>query len=495
MTAMKMVYRFSDLKVILGRGLQLLKRLSQMAGGDGIDLYLVGGAVRDMILREIKGCDVQINDFDISLPIRPMKFAHDFAAETGGAFVLLDEEFPTVRVIVDGDLIVDFSQFRAPTLEGDLSLRDLTVNAIAVKLEDLLSAGQVELIDPMGGYQDMLDGIIRFCSERSVWDDPLRMLRAYRFAAALNFEISPESRRIVRRKAQLISESASERVRDELLKLLDSSNSHRWVKGMDEDGLLSVIIPEINPTKGVEQNEYHHLDVWGHTLLAYQIFEENPIPKPLEEFGDKVKEYLECEFTGGVNRYVLIKLALLLHDIGKPETRSVDEEGRIHFYGHDRLGAEMARRICMRLRLSRRGSSLIELLIKNHLGLMHLGKDYPPTDRALYRFLRKVGEEWLGEVLLSMADLEASQGPRRSDEETEMTGEIVRKLAHLYYVEIPRRKAHRRIVTGDDLIRELNLSPGPIIGKLLREIEEAHAIGRVKTKEEALELARRLIRG
>jgi len=492
--AMKMTYRFSsDPKAMFGRALPFLEKLARMAGRGGIDLYLVGGAVRDIILREVRGYDLEINDFDISMPIRPMRFAHDFAAEVGGAFVLLDEEFPTARVVVGGDLIVDFSQFRAPTLKDDLSLRDLTVNAIAVKLEDLLSGGKVELIDPTDGYRDMLDGIIRFCCERSVWDDPLRMLRAYRFAAALSFEISPESRRIVREKAQLISESAPERVRDELLKLFASPGSYRWVEAMDGDGLLGVIIPEIEPTKGVEQNEFHHLDVWGHTLLAYRIFEEDPIPEPLEGFRDRVKGYLECEYTGGVSRYALIKLAVLLHDIGKPETRSVDEEGRVHFYGHDRLGAEMARRICGRLRLSKRGSSLVELLIKNHLGLMHLGKDYPPTDRALYRFLRRLGEEWVGEVLLSMADLKASRGPGRSDEEARMTDEIVRKLAHLYYVEIPRRKAHRRIVTGDDLIRELNLSPGPIIGELLRAIEEAQAIGRIKTKEEALELARRLI--
>jgi putative nucleotidyltransferase with HDIG domain len=490
-----MIYAFSsNPQRILGRTWDILERLNRKASVEGIELYLVGGAVRDMILRDIGGGEGSINDLDLSMPIRPMSFAHDFAAEMGGAFVLLDEEFPTARVVIGGDLILDFSQFRAPSLEEDLAMRDLTINALAVKLGDLLSGNEIELIDPKGGYQDMLNGIIRFCSERSVRDDPLRLLRVYRFAAALDFKIAPESRAIVRRYVHLISESAPERIRDDLFKLLRSPISYTWVKAMDEDGLLEEIIPEIEPMKGVEQNRFHHLDVWGHTLLAYRIFEEKPIPEPFEEFRDRVEGYLKCELAHDVSRAELIKLAVLLHDIGKPETRSVDEEGQVHFYGHDRLGANMARRICNRLRISRRGTALVELLVKNHLGLMHLGKDYPPTDRALYRFLRRLGEDWIGEVMLSMADLEASQGPGRSEEDPRMTGEIVRRLAHLYYVEIPNRMSQRRIVTGDDLIRELNLSPGPIIGKLLRAIEEAQNIGQITTKEEALELAGRLLR-
>ena len=483
-----------DLEGFFGDKLDLLRKLYELARGEGVELYLVGGAPRDMVIREIHGRDLRAADLDFATPIKPFGFAKRFARLTGGRMVVLDEEFPTARVIFREErFFIDFSRFRAPDLEGDLRLRDLTINAMAIELGELASGGEVSLVDPTGGVEDVRKSLVRFTSEDNAVSDPIRLVRLYRFAATLSFRIDPSSRGIVERHRKLIASVAPERIREEMFKAFESEGSFPALKAMDEDGLLGEIIPEIEEAKGVEQNRYHHLDVWNHTLLAYELFEKNPIPEPLRPFEDKVVEYLEERVVHGNRKLAFLKFALLLHDIGKPATKTVDEKGNIHFYGHEKVGARMAAEICRRLRIGNKGIELVEHLIRHHLGLMHLGRDYPPTDRALYRFLRRTGEDWLGVVLISMPDLDASRGPLRDEDEPRITAEIVSKLAHLYFVEIPARKARRRIVTGRDLISELGLKPGPIIGELLRAIDEAQAVGEISTREEALQLARKLL--
>lgn len=482
-----------DLEGFFGDKLDLLRKLHELAQGEGVKLYLVGGAPRDMVIREIHGRDLRAADLDLAAPINPFGFAKRFAQLTGGRMVVLDEEFPTARVSFRKGFFIDLSRLRAPDITGDLRLRDLTINAMAIELGELVSSGEVNLIDPTGGLEDIRRGLVRFISEDSAVSDPIRLVRLYRFAATLSFRIDPSSRAIVGRHRNLIVSAAPERIREEIFKALESEGSFPALKAMGEDGLLGEIMPEIESTRGVEQNRYHHLDVWNHTLLAYELFERSPIPDPLRPFEDRVAEYLEGRVIHGNRRISFLKLALLLHDIGKPATRTVDEEGNIHFYGHEKVGARIAAEICRRLMVGRRGVELVEHLIRHHLGLMYLGRDYPPSDRALYRFLRRTGDDWLGVVLISIPDLEASRGPLRREDEPRMTAEITSRLARLYFVEIPARKAKRRIVTGHDLIEELGLKPGPIVGELLRAIDEAQAVGEISTREEALRLARRIL--
>ena len=432
--------------------LQLIGQLHAFAEKRGAQLYLVGGSVRDLLLNQ------SITDFDFALADDAIAFAKAFADKVGAAFVKLEEQPPTARIVIrETRLTLDFAGFRAETLEADLRLRDLTINTMALDLSSLLTKPEVNLIDPCNGFADLKSLTLRFPSEGVVIDDPLRLLRVYRFSAQLGFEIPEATINLIRRHRSRLPQVSSERIRDELIKILNVKSATAYLRRMDETRLLSQIIPEIEKVRGLYQNALDH------SLLALEMFEAKPMPDTLQPYRPQIEAYLREQLTHDLCRQQILKLALLLR----------------------KSGTETAVQITNRLRLGRKATQLMRSLVQNRLHLMDLIDGNGQIGRReMIHFLRNTGDDWLGVLLLSHAQL---QGLQRN---TRQTDELMKQIADFYYHEIGPIMERGRLITGDDILRTFGVTPGAKIGRILQHIEDLQFEGEIRTPEEALKAAR-----
>jgi poly(A) polymerase len=472
--------------------------LAEFAAQENVQLYLVGGTVRDLILGK------EVEDLDFAVAGNASDFARKFADATDASFVPLDEERDTVRVVFSRGRFqncpyMDFSRISGANITEDLAARDFTINAMAMDLSQIVntSAHEVEVIDPWDGADDLDRGLIRLVSARSINDDPLRMLRAYRFAAILGFTVHDETSAIIQNSLDLLGAVSTERIREELFKTLSVDNSAHYLKAMDAIGLLEQIFPEIARTKGMEQNEYHHLDVWGHSMLTLEFFEQDPIPDSLENYFPETEDYLNYEPVKGRSRRSLLKLAAMLHDVGKPATRTIDTNGRIRFFDHNLEGAEIVGNIGKRLRMATREIAFLSTIVKDHmypLGLivfLRKPKAAKEKNRTIRRFIQRTGSEWLAILLLSYADLRATQGPWRKPDDLEKLNQLIGDATDIYFQQA--RSPMPRLVDGRDLMEEFGLSASPLIGELLKQVREAQMDGKVKTRDDAIDMVRSIL--
>jgi putative nucleotidyltransferase with HDIG domain len=470
--------------------IHLLSELNAFAENRGIQLYLVGGSVRDLLLNR------EITDLDFAVDRDAIPFAKAFADRTGEAFVELEDQLPTARVVIRETLLtLDFTQFRAETLEADLRLRDFTINAIAIDLSSLLTQPTVKLIDPCHGFGDIEAKRLRFPDPQVVRDDPLRMLRAYRLAAELGFEMPEPTINLIRQHKEELSTVSLERIRDEFIKILNVKNSVVYLRQMDEIRLLSQVIPEIEDMRRVQQGDYHGLNIWEHSLLAIEMFEAKPVPDVLQLYDSEVQTYLNGTIVYGKKRWHIIKLGLMLHDVGKPAMKTINTENKVRFLDHEKVGAEIAVEIMKRLRLGRKVVNLMNCLVRNHLHIQYLVKSLPPTRQVMLRFLKNADEDWLGVILLSYADQRASQGRLCSPDGVSKTETVMCKIADLYYNEILPIVTRGRLITGHDVIQTLGLKPGIRVGRILKHIEALQFEGKIHTPEEALVAAQTFLEG
>ena len=431
---------------------QLISQLHAFAEARGVQLYLVGGSVRDLLLNR------PFADLDFALADDAIAFAKAFADEIGEAFVKLEEQPPAARVVIrETRRTLDFAGFRAETLQADLCLRDLTINTMALDLSSLLTKPEVILINPCDGFSDLQTRTLRFPSERVVTDDPLRLLRVYRFSAQLRFEISEATIDLIRQHRNRLPQVSSERIRDELIKILNVQNATAYLRYMDETRLLSQIIPEIEEMRGPGQNTLDR------SLLSLEMFETEPTPDALQLYHSQIQAYLREELVYDLCRQQILKLALLLH----------------------KSGAEMAVCITRRLRLGRKATQLMRCLVQNRLYLMDLIDTKDQIERrAVVRFLRNAGDDWLGILLLSYASLRASH------EDTRQTDELMQQITDLYYNEIGPIMEHGRLITGSDILQTFGAMPGPKIGRILKHVEDLQFEGEIHTPKEALKAVR-----
>jgi len=468
----------------------ILSSLYRLAISENVQLYVVGGTVRDVILGR------PIYDVDFAVSGDALNFTERFAQLTNAKAIVLDEEQKSARAIFHhGDLYMDFNTIRGNDIIDDLKARDLTINAIAYDFNQLFTSEVVELIDPCNGIDDLNNKIINLTSPQVIVDDPIRMLRAYRFAATLNFTILDQTSSLISTLSALLKKVSVERIRDELFKILDVNNSAKYMKALDDVDILEQIFPEIIQMKDMMQNEYHHLDVWGHSMLSLDIFEQQTIPDSLQDYFSVVEAYLDFELVKGRARRSLLKLAVLLHDIGKPSMRTMDKNGRIRFFDHHLQGAELALAIGTRLRLANRESKFMSDVIGYHMYPLMLCTNHNKhhisqriKERDALRFVQRTETECLAVLLASYADLRATQGPWRKDRDLDDLNRLIGEIAKAYFSEI------QSLLTGDDLMKKLNLSSGPIIGKLLEYIREAQFEGKIRTRQEAIELAKDILR-
>jgi poly(A) polymerase len=465
---------------------------------EGVDAYVTGGCLRDALLGR------PAHDIDLSIAADPLDVGRRLADALGGAFVPLHEEFSIARVVLrdeEGSYSIDLLPVRGE-MEGDLAERDFSIDAMAMPLALFLGGKRRPLIDPGGGKRDLGRRLVRATSEDVFRRDPLRLLRAVRLCAELDFSLEEETAALARRDASLLVEAAPERQRDELLRILDSRRAAAGLRLADELGLLEQLLPEITATRGEEQPPEHHWDVFQHSLetvaaLDVLLNPEEPSGRhwaPLWRYlWAEMKELPDVERHFGElghGRVGVLKLGGLLHDIAKPATRTIDENGRMRFFGHAREGAGRVGPILRRLRFSGAEVRLVETMVREHLRPLQIAKDGAPSRRALFRYFRDCGDAAIDVLFLSLADHLATVGPR-----LEWDG-WRRHVAVIKYILMQRFAdetlvAPPRLLTGYDLMEALALSPGPLVGQLLAAVEEAQGAGEVRDREEALALARR----
>ena len=477
---------------------RLISQLNSFACARGVSLYLVGGCVRDLLLKR------PVNDLDFALEGDALSFARDFAGILGAAFVTLEEQLPTARVVIrESDFVLDFAQFRGGCVEGDLRLRDLTINAIGIELASLATQPSARLIDPCNGLSDLRAGQLRFPSEHVVLDDPLRLLRVYRFAAQLGFTIPDETVHLISRHKNLLNrvEStkvpraavASERVRDELIKILDTAHAAESLRQMDEIGFLSQILPEIESMRGDRQDDSHHLDLWEQSLLSLEMYEEQPAPAIFASYQHEIEDYLDTNLVAGLKREAVLKLALILLNIKKPVAKEVDSRGEIRSDKDENIETEIALRVVKRLRLGGKAAKLMGCLLRHHSHVREMLKPASSRDQV-NRLLKAAGQDWLGVLLVSYADLRVSRGDLRTPPEESPAEQVMGEIADRYFLEILPMMARERLITGDEIMDALNLKPGPLIGEILEQVEALQFDGRIHTPEDALAAARRILK-
>ena len=440
--------------------------------------YLVGGSVRDMI------CGRRPLDYDIVVAKDPQGYAETLAARLNGCVVTIGKPgFPLYR-IVKAPIAVDVTPLKGATLAADLSDRDFTINALAYDLNS------EKIIDTTGGVADVEQGLVRMVSARAFKNDPVRMVRAHRMAIQLDFDMDPATSRAISAHAHTIQTSPGERIWAELALILSQPNSVETLRQMAQDELLFAIFPELGPLKGCRQSEPHHLDVLDHTLLAYQSL-EGALTRPVKWLTGQAAALTQ---TFSPERQTLLKLALLLHDIGKPAKRSIDASGKIHFYGHAASGIHLARAIFKRLRMPKQEANWVDWIIANHSrphDLYKLDKDNRLTPKAIGKFLRLCAKHAPHLILHAMAD--------NLGKDLSINNQIKERLSffnHLLeaYFKTAATGNTAPLIGGRDLMAAFDLSPSPLLGALLKGIEEARLAGIFTSREAALEWAEAFLR-
>ena len=436
--------------------------------------WIVGGALRDELLGR------EVTDIDIAVEGNPEDAARELATELRGPVFQLSEVFGAWRVVDRrGGRVYDFARLQGDTIEEDLAKRDFTVNAMARE------RGGGELIDPLGGRADLEAHTLRVLGPGAYENDALRPLRLARFAAELGFAPDPETERLTAEAAPRVREASGERVFAELRRLLVAPKALEGLALADRLGLVRAVLPELADLHDVDQSHYHHLDVYGHTVEVLERLIE------LEsEASGELREVLDESLADELTRGEALRLGALLHDIGKPATHHVREDGRVTFMGHDRLGQEMVRAICRRLRTSERMCRFLEAVTRHHLVLGFLVHERPLDRRAVYRYLERTAPVEVEVTLLSVADRLATRGKnaeRAIDAHLELAEELLPAA-----LEWRRRGPPPVPVRGDELAEELGIEPGPELGRLLAQLSEAAYAGEATDRQQAIDLARTL---
>jgi len=483
------------------RALLLLTKVSNFLAEQDIQSYVVGGFVRDVLLRR------DTADIDIVVTADALEIAPKVATALGGKYVLLDKVNKVGRVVLankrapstKGQWQLDFSTLKG-NIEQDLAQRDFTIDAMAIDLsQSEKNYADSQLIDPFNGWDDLHQGVIRVVSDAAFKSDAARLLRAVRLAAELEFSIDKQTETLIQRYSCLIASVAGERVREELLRLLAIPRAGQLLSYLDKLGLITALIPEIAQTKGVEQPKEHFWDVFDHTIQTVVavdfLLRQGDWEYAKEEalasvpWSVVLAQHFDLEVSSGSTRRLLLKLAALLHDIAKPQAKAIDAGGRVRFLGHAQEGATIASGILERLRFSNKEIKLVEIIVRQHLRPVQMSHDGLPSRKAIYRYFRDTGEAGIDILFLSLADHLATRGPHLNMAHWQNHVQIVEYvLTHRFQEEslvVPLK-----LVDGHDLINIFGMSPGPRIGELLEAVREAQASGELTTKEEALSYIR-----
>lgn len=436
---------------------QEVKEIFAKLNESGFQAYLVGGAVRDLIMGKI------VSDWDFTTDATPEEILKIFKEKA-----FYNNSFGTVGIKSEKYTPHEVTTFRSEStysdkrrpdsvtwgksIEEDLKRRDFTINAIALQFTNS-KLQETKIIDPFQGKNDIDNKLIRAVGEpmERFNEDALRMMRAIRIGSQLNFKIEEKTLEAIQALASTIHEIASERIKTELFKLLESDHPHEGIALMRETGLLAEVMPELNRCFGVDQvsPERHHIyDVGTHLMMSLKYC---PSKKPL------------------------VRFAALIHDIGKPQTYQV-RDGIITFYNHEVVGARIAKNIAYRLRFSKEETNKLFSLVRWH----QFTVDENQTDKAIKRFIRKVGSENLEDMLdLRIGDRIGSGAKETSWRTEEFKNRLIEVQKKTFTI-------HDLKITGNDIMSELNIEPGPKVGEIMKKLFKLVDDGDVSNEKDAL---------
>lgn len=451
--------------------------LSRIADKFGNEIYLVGGTVRDYFMglestdRDIIVMDEDARDF-------ALKLAELFEA----SFVPLDEENKIYRIVLPDKInYIDITNPVGDSIEKDLMRRDLTINAIAVNIRT------GELIDISGGVTDIRNKCINYVNELNFVDDPLRLLRVYRFQALYGFELAPETISAVCRYSDLIRKPAVERINYEILKLFSGEYAHIALENMNKTWILEEIFPFVKELKQVPPNSHHHLDLFHHSIETVR-----QVQNLYNEASDDVKEHLDEIDFGGFSRLAHLKLAAFMHDIGKFSTWTI-EEGRHRFIKHDDVGAKMSVKVLKELHFSNKQIDYISSMIKYHIYPSHVMTSPQITEKIMMRYVRKMDSNSIDAIILAQADRLSARGPEITDEIVERNITSLNMLLRFYLEARETLEPLPKLLSGNDVMDILNIKPSRQLGEIMEALHEAQISGDVITREHAVEFVKNLV--
>ncbi len=480
-----------------------LVSISAIAKRKKTNIWLVGGFLRDAYITKNK----DLIDFDFCVERNTYSVAKEFAKKVSSKLIILDKAQGSFRVVLNPVrstgfrkkktkisngvkrknkfYTYDFSRMRGGDLHEDLSLRDFSVNSLAVNVREK----RPEIIDYFNARQDLKKKIIRVIRDEVIPQDPLRILRGFAFKAKYGFRIAPKTYKLMAKHKNLLKKTSKERIAEELFKILDSSQAYETIIKMDKARIIDEVIPCISQTRGIHQGAYHHLGVWEHsleTLKQFELFYKKTLIKD-----NLITDYLNQELAKGRRRLQIVKLACLLHDIGKPQAKKKAKK-RTLFHGHEKIGRDLADRIAEDLRISFREKELLKRLIFWHLRPGYLADQITPSKRAIYHFFRDTQDEGAGVILVSLSDWRATRGPLVDQSKRSRHERIMINLIDTYFEE-KQKKPLPKIVDGYDIMRKFKLKSGALVGEVLRKIKEEQTLGKVSTKTEAYKVAKNVI--
>jgi poly(A) polymerase len=469
----------------------ILARVGRLLEPRHIPAYIVGGLVRDALLAR------PTVDIDLAIGAPALEIVPSLAEALQGKAIVLDAARGVVRMVLPGAsglrerVIVDFVSLSGDIVT-DLARRDFTVDAMAMPLENGAAGA---LIDPYRGREDMAHRLVRAVSPAVFTEDPIRLLRAVRLAAELDFTIEEGTQELIQKQAFLIASVAGERLREEMLRLLGAPGSTPALEYLDRLGLLKALIPELEVARGVVQPPEHHWDVYTHSLKTAEAGDFllrrggwpylSPVALETAPWSAHLETHFAAEVSCGSCHGSLLKMAALLHDIAKPQAKAIDETGRMRFLGHDKVGASQAVPVLERLRFTNREVRLVELMVRYHMRAGQLAGGEAPTARAIYRYFRDAGEAAVDTLFLSLADHLAARGPDIRLNDWQTHARMVNYTLTRYF-ERDTLVNPPKLLDGNDLMELFGLPPGPRIRQILEQVREAQAQGDLASRTEAL---------
>lgn len=441
------------------------------------EIYLVGGTVRDYYM----GLDSTDRDI-IVMDEEAREFALKLAELFDASFVPLDEENKIYRIVLADKInCIDVTNPVGDSIEKDLMRRDLTINAIAVNIRT------GELIDISGGVTDIRNKCINYVNELNFVDDPLRLLRVYRFQALYGFQLAPETINAVCKYSDLIHKPAVERINYEILKLFSGEYAHIALENMNKTWILEEIFPFVKELKQVPPNSHHHLDLFHHSIETVK-----QVQNLYSEASDEVKEHLNRVDFGGFSRLAHLKLAAFMHDIGKFSTWTI-EEGKHRFIKHDDVGAKMSVKILKDLHCSNKQIDYISSMIKYHIYPSHVMTSPQITEKIMMRYVRKMDKNSIDAIILAQADRLSARGPEITDEIVERNITSLNMLLRFYLEARETLKPLPKLLSGNDVMDILNIKPSRKLGEIMEALHEAQVSGDVITREHAVEFVKKLV--
>lgn len=451
---------------------KLIKQIKTFAGNTKV--LLVGGIIRDFCLGK------ENHDKDIIVVNKDAKiFAQKLAKELDATYIPLDEENHIYRLVLRDKInFIDITNPIENNLQKDLERRDLRMNAIAYDLQD------EKFIDLFNGFDDLKNEKINIISEQNLIDDPLRLLRIFRFQAVTGFDIDEKLIEIVKKHKNLINNPAKERINYELMKLFSGDYTIKALENLDKSELLYEILPIFNDVKKVPPNSHHHLPLIGHSIETVR-----QIQNFYKISNKEVKNHLDKVDFGGFSRLAHLKLAGFMHDIGKFSCWTIEEDtGRHRFIKHELVGAELCKPILRNLKFSKKQIEYIESMIRYHIYPSNIIVTEGLSDKTKMRYIRRMGDNVIDNIIVAMSDRLSARGEAITDEivKNNITG--LQSLLK-YYLEIKDTlNPLPKLLSGEDVMKIKNIKPSKELGKIIDALKEAQFNGDITTKEQAVEL-------